>query len=242
MPPIVDTGFIIGHRGAAGLAPENTLAGLVRAKAAGCTWIEVDAKLTADGAVVLFHDDTLDRTTDATGPMAARDFAAVRRLDAGSWFAPRFKGERVPSLAETLSLAHTLGLGVNVEIKPCPGREAETADAVLDVLEGLLSPAVLISSFDRGAVAMAREAYPDHPCALLARAVDVGAALADALDFGCEGVHVPETAVTADLVAAARAAALAVRAFTVNCPVRAGELRGLGVDAVFSDYPDRITG
>src|SRR5437764_8171860 len=96
---------VIGHRGAAASAPENTLAGLRRAKALGCTWVEFDVRLTADGALVLCHDARLDRTTDRTGRVAAQSLATVRQCDAGSRFGPAFAGEPVPTLGEALAFA-----------------------------------------------------------------------------------------------------------------------------------------
>src|SRR5512142_2967244 len=108
---------VIGHRGAAAHAPENTLAGFRRAKALGCTWVEFDVRLTADGVPVLCHDPRLDRTTDRSGRVAAQTLAAIQTSDAGGWFAPVFAGERMPSLEEALLLCAELGLGANIEIK-----------------------------------------------------------------------------------------------------------------------------
>jgi glycerophosphoryl diester phosphodiesterase len=95
---------IVGHRGAAGRAPENTLASFRRAWELGAAMVEMDIRLTADGHAVLLHDATLDRTTSGSGPLAACTLAQVRALDAGSRFDPEFAGERVPTLAEALDL------------------------------------------------------------------------------------------------------------------------------------------
>src|SRR5438876_1536902 len=140
---------VIGHRGAAAYAPENTLAGLRRAKALGCAWVEFDVRLTGDGALVLCHDPGLDRTTSGSGLVSAASLAAIRECDAGSWFDPSFAGERVPTLDEGLSLAAELGLGANIEIKSDRGREYATAAAVAAVVQRRSgrSPAVLVSSF-----------------------------------------------------------------------------------------------
>ena len=96
---------VIGHRGAAARAPENTLAGLRCAKALGCTWVEFDVRLTADGAPVLCHDARLDRTTDCDGLVAAQALSAIRTCDAGIRFGPEFAGEPVPTLDAALALA-----------------------------------------------------------------------------------------------------------------------------------------
>src|SRR5947199_8504280 len=85
---------VIGHRGAAAHAPENTLAGLRRAKALGCSWVEFDVRLTADNEPVLLHDNRLERTTDGRGRVSAMSLAAVRRHDAGPWFHSSFSGQR----------------------------------------------------------------------------------------------------------------------------------------------------
>lgn len=94
--------LIIGHRGASALAPENTFAAFDLALALGADGIETDIRSTRDGFLVLVHDTTLDRTTNGAGPVGARSWAAIRALDAGSWFGPAFTSERVPRLEELL--------------------------------------------------------------------------------------------------------------------------------------------
>ena len=113
---------MIGHRGAAGAAPENTLASIRKARELGASWIEFDVKLTKDGQAILFHDDCLERTTDGRGAVAATTLAEIRRLDAELVRRAAFRGEPVPTL-EALALCAELGLGINVEIKPCAARE-----------------------------------------------------------------------------------------------------------------------
>lgn len=96
---------IIAHRGSSADRPENTLAAYRRAIEAGADAIEIDLRLTKDGHLVSLHDDTLDRTTDGSGPVESITLAEVRKLDAGAWFGPEFKGERVPTFPEILKLA-----------------------------------------------------------------------------------------------------------------------------------------
>src|SRR5580704_12278143 len=88
---------VIGHRGAAAQAPENTLAGFRAARALGCAWVEFDVRLTVDGVPVVCHDDKLDRTSNGRGRISKLPLAAIRMLDAGSWFGPAFAGERIPT-------------------------------------------------------------------------------------------------------------------------------------------------
>src|SRR5437867_11693182 len=123
---------IIGHRGAADYAPENTLEGIREAARRGARWVEFDTKLTGDGVVILMHDDTLDRTTNGRGAVAGTAFHDIGLLDAGSWFGPAWRGVRVPRLADVLALLVELDMQANIEIKPCTGREVETAQAVVE--------------------------------------------------------------------------------------------------------------
>src|SRR4029077_5147965 len=94
--------LVIAHRGASGTCPENTLAGFRRAAELGAPMVELDVQLTRDGEGVVIHDVTLDRTTDGSGPVADHPRAEIERLDAGAWFGPTFRGERVPTLARVL--------------------------------------------------------------------------------------------------------------------------------------------
>jgi glycerophosphoryl diester phosphodiesterase len=100
---------VIGHRGAAGHAPENTLASFAKAAALGVRWVEFDVRLTGDGALVVFHDDTLERTTDGSGRVTDSTWAQINKLDAGAWFGRAFAGERVPALEDALTELERLG-------------------------------------------------------------------------------------------------------------------------------------
>ena len=113
---------VIGHRGAAALAPENTLAGLRRAAEHGVRWVEVDVQLTADGVPMLIHDYVLDRTTNGRGRVSRTPLARIEALDGGSWFGPSYAGEPVPTLERAIETMTKLGLGVNFELKAGPRR------------------------------------------------------------------------------------------------------------------------
>lgn len=108
---------VIAHRGASAYAPENTLAAFKLAKEQNADWFELDCTLSKDGEVVVIHDNDTERTTGMPGKVAEKTLADLRKLDAGSWKAPKFAGERLPTLAESLDLAKDVGIGVYVEIK-----------------------------------------------------------------------------------------------------------------------------
>jgi len=232
---------VVGHRGAMAHAPENTLAGIRRAHALGATWVEVDVALTQDGETVLLHDRTLDRTTNATGPVARHSAAELDRVDAGGRFAPAFAGEPVPRLSALAALAMTLSIGVNLEIKPTPGREAETGTRVArDAVRLWPDDApLLLSSFSTTSLCAAAIAAPHLPRGLLADPVpETWITLARGL--GCATFHCRHDRADEALIAAARAEGWPVLVYTVNEAERAKALLALGVAAVITDAPDRI--
>jgi len=233
---------VTGHRGAKGHAPENTIAGLRKAHELGVVWVEFDVKLTSDGVPVLMHDDTLKRTTDGRGDVATKTLSDIRALDAGRWFSPDFAGERVPTLDEAMEFLAKRGMGANVEIKPCPGRDAETGATVARALAarwmGMALPP-FVSSFSAEAVAAARDAAPEIPRGLLAEKFPADwRAQLEAL--GCATFHLDQRRVTDERVRAAREAGFRVLAYTVNEAARARALLDWGIESVFTDYPERI--
>lgn len=233
---------VIGHRGAMAVAPENTLAGIARAKALGATWVEFDVRLTADGACILLHDDDLDRTTDASGEAASLTLAELRRFDAGGWFGASFAGEPIPTFEETIDLLGRLGLGANVEIKPAPGQEIETARTAMAILTKTWPahlPPPLVSSFKPASLAAAREAAGEIARGLLVEAVP-GDWREQLAALGCRTFHCNHHALTAETVAAVKRAGYPVLAYTVNQPARARQLVAWGVDSMFSDVPHQV--
>lgn len=231
---------VIGHRGAAASAPENTLAGFRRAAALAAPWVEFDARLTADGQAVVIHDDRLERTTDGHGRVADRTLAELRRLDAGRWFDAAFAGEPVPTVAEAMTEIAALGLGANIEIKPDRGREADTARVALAEAAAVWPsdrPAPLVSSFSQEALAAARAVVPDWPRGFLVDRLpsdwrDITVRLA------CCTVNCNQRHLDAGAVAGIREAGLAVLAWTVNDPRKARRLWDWGVAGLFTDVPE----
>jgi glycerophosphoryl diester phosphodiesterase len=233
---------VIGHRGAAAHAPENTLASIRKARELGCRWVEVDAKLTGDGVPILMHDERLERTTSGRGAVRTMPLAEIRRLDAGGWKGREFAGEPVPTLAEALALLVGLDMDVNVEIKPCPGREVETARVVCAEVRRLWPadrPVPLVSSFAVESLAAARDTAPELPRGLLVEAIPRDwRELMESL--GCVSLNVSERRNSRRRIAAILAEGVPVLCYTVNDAAQARALWALGVTALFSDAPDRI--
>lgn len=240
------TGFrlprVIGHRGAAAYAPENTLEGIREAAKRGAGGVEFDAKLTGDGVVILMHDDALDRTTTGRGAVAGANHASIAGLDAGAWFGAEWRGAGVPTLADALMLLAALDMQANIEIKPCPGREAETARSVVEVVRNCWPagrPWPLLSSFSRISLAVARDTAPEMPRGLLLwkYAVDW---IAAADDLACGSIHCSDQHLSRDWADNIRRAGYGLAAYTINDPVRAVELASWGVQCMISDRPDAI--
>ena len=240
-PPFPIPAPVIGHRGAAALAPENTLAGLRCAAALGLSWVEIDLRLTADGIPVLLHDATLRRTAGAKSAVARLPRARLADLDAGSWFGPDFAGEPVPDLDQALALAGELGLGLNLEIKAPRGGGAAAMAAVLAVLtrRGADPGRILLSSFDRAALRAA--AGGPWPLGML-----MGRPPSDwrrfATGIGAVSLHCDHRRLDAAMAARLRASGLPVLAYTVNDRGRAARLFAWGVAAVITDRPPALTG
>ena len=234
---------VIGHRGAMGHAPENTIASVRRAAALGAAWIEVDVRLTADDRLVLMHDAALDRTTDGEGLVEEATLAGIAALDAGGWYAPEFAGELVPTLEEFIDACRALGLRANIEIKPGRDDDDEVGRAVADLLETHIpadEPPPLVSSLSTPALDAFLGASGRFPCGVVcADAVPGDADLVRWRDRFVS-IHALASAVTAHDVARAKAQGYVVMAFTVNDVETAMRLFDWGVDAVFSDYPDRL--
>ncbi len=239
---------LIGHRGAKENAPENTLASIREAARQGAAWVEVDVALTRDGVPVVIHDETLERTTSGTGPLAGIDWADLQRLDAGSWFAPAFAGERVPSFDALLDLVLELGLGLNAEIKPTPGRGVETAETALNTLKRHWPPddlnggrPLLVSSFEPECLDVAKALAPEIPRGYLLWDPPADwTAVADRIDAAT--INVEHGRQSAESIAAYRATGRPVLAYTVNDAARARTLFEWGVSAVFTDAPGRLAG
>ncbi len=234
---------IIGHRGACAYAPENTLESIHTAADLGVEWVELDVKLTKDDMPIIFHDETLERTTNGAGNVADTLYEDIRQLEAGSWFADGFAGIKIPTLEEALDVLLDRGLGLNLEIKPCPGREIETAEAALDVLSSIWDDheKLLISSFQHPSLETARDMAGDWARGLLLGGDDMPEnwqELASYLEV--QTMNLGSRLVTHDLVHEIAALGMKTLVYTVNDPDEARLLQSYGVDTLFSDQPDVI--
>lgn len=235
---------VIGHRGACAYAPENTVESILAAADVGAEWVELDVMLTRDSVPVIFHDDELDRTTNGFGNVADHDWAEIRELDAGSWFGESFSNVRVPSLEEALEAIIGRGLGLNLEIKPTPGRERETAEIALDVLSRVWDDhdKLLISSFQYTSLEVAHDMAPDwHRGILFDDAGDMPENWQEIMEYlGGSTVNIGRKVATRELIEDIIDFGKPVLIYTVNDPQQARLFESWGADGVFSDCPDVI--
>jgi len=237
-----DLGNVVNfaHRGSSKICPENTMAAFKKALEQGATGIETDVQLTKDGEPVLIHDETLKRTTSGTGWVKDHTLNELKELDAGSWFHPDFREERLPHLDELLELVQDRGTIVNIELKngvvPYEGLEEKVIQRVRD--HGL-SSRVVISSFNHYSLLLCKKLAPEIRTGILYMEglyepwAYAGTLQADAL-------HAYHHAVLPGFVAAAKAAGKAYHPFTVNDPNEMRRLLEAGVDGIITDYPDQL--
>ncbi len=222
--------LITSHAACRGYAPENTLVGIRAALSLGADAIEIDVHCTRDGVPVLIHDETVDRTTDGSGPIASLSLRQARRLDAGG-------GERIPTLRDVLREVNGRALMV-LEIKPA-GIERE----VLGVVRRARAlDWCAVHSFRSRVVERVRRLEPRMPCSLLTGgdgARDWRKLFDLALSRGAQGVAVHHSAVTAEFVRAAALRELRVSTWTVNSRADVRRVAAAGVAAITTDYPDR---
>jgi glycerophosphoryl diester phosphodiesterase len=255
---------VIAHRGASFYAPENTLAAFSLAIQMKADWFELDCTLSKDGKIVVIHDDTVDRTSEAEGAVANLTLAELKRLDVGSWKDAEFAGERIPTLAESLDLARER-IGVFVEVKHSDdavdlrakilGAKAEARLALLEesgCVDLPLAKAVVaevrprvargerivVQSFSAIICAWVRLAAPDVAVELLVGDVswEESVRWLDALDFA--GLNPGKKEVDRARIAALRKRNKDVSVWTVNEAATMRKLRDWGVRRLISDVPD----
>lgn len=228
----------VGHRGARGHAPENTFASFNLAVEMGVSAVETDVHLSKDGAVVLIHDHTVDRTTDKQGYVKDMTLSQLKSLDAGKWYDARYEGERIPELGEFLDWACEWDVAVALEIKNGPIYYPGIAAKVVQALRkhDMLSRAIIIS-FDHPVLLEAQQIEPELTTGILyaARLVDPAAAARAA---GAVALHPHWAYVTPDLVQTAHAAGLAVSPWCPNDAPTIKRLSDMGVDSIGTDYPE----
>ena len=232
---------VIAHRGFSGAAPENTLAAIRAAIEIGADMAEIDVTLTSDEEIVVIHDETLDRTTDGSGEVFGFTLAEIRQLDAGSWFDPRFAGERVPTLDEVLTEVDGRIL-LNVEIKSEAVARGVVAKVAAAIREHGMIEQVVVSSFSPEALQQMHQAAPEiHTAVLYNTKFHQGQdAVEIVTDLDASVFNIKRQRLSRKMLRRCREHGIPVGLYTVNKPRRLRRLVDKGIDAIFTDHPERL--
>ncbi|MFH1928117.1 MAG: glycerophosphodiester phosphodiesterase family protein [Chloroflexota bacterium] len=225
---------ILAHRGASGYAPENTFAAFDKALELGADMIETDVRQTRDGHLVLFHDSSMERTTNGQGLVADLTLAELKGLDAGSWFRAEFAGQRIPTVEEFLAV-YGKRILVCFEIKS-PGVEERLLDLVkrYGVLDGLC-----FTSFHPESLGRIKELAPEARIGLLT--TDFNEELIDeVVTLGAVQICPPAAKLSRQLVALAHERRLEVRVWGAESDDLVERAIVMGADGVTTNWPDKI--
>ena len=231
---------LIGHRGAKNKAPENTFASIKEAARGGAEWVELDIQLTADNVPILLHDQTVNRTTNGCGKIASIPSNSLKLLDAGYWFDPKYSGETVPTLQETLDLCDKLKLGVNLEIKTYNDSAYNIVTQTLSVVnkfQQIFTDKLLFSSFDTNVLRILKQLAPGWPRGLLVDHFYEGLSVELSL-YECFSLHPAISFLRSDkTVAQALGFDLPIIPYTVNDLNTAMRLAELDINTFITDEP-----
>jgi glycerophosphoryl diester phosphodiesterase len=225
--------LILAHRGASAYSPENTFAAFDFARDLAAPAVETDVRATRDGALVLLHDATVDRTTNGHGAVADLTLAELKALDAGGWFAPRFAGQTTPTLAEFLARYGTV-YPACIEVKSL-GIERQVLDAV-EAARPAFAPT--FTAFEFETVENLCRLAPDAVVGYLSHTFDL-LTIERTRAAGARQICPKAADLTPDLIDAARAVGLAVRAWGVGDDELLERAISLGVDGLTTNWPDR---
>lgn len=225
---------IIAHRGASSVAPENTLAAFQKAIDIGADYFELDVRASKDDSLMVIHDGSVDRTTNGTGSFHDFTYQQLRTFDAGSWFGEEFKGEKIPTLRESLQLALENRIKVCVEIK-----DYYKTPEVLDLIEEMnAEKSVIIFCFDFDAVSLSKDINPRIPVCYLNGKITEDH-FGDVLSIGGE-VAGSGSAEPEDIINKAHDADLNFWVWTVNSVEDMKSLIDRGVDGIITNYPQDL--
>jgi glycerophosphoryl diester phosphodiesterase len=233
----------IGHRGAAGYCPENTFASFKKAVELGVDYLEIDVQMTKDGELVIIHDPTVNRTTNGKGKVKDFTFEEIQVLDAGSWFNPKFSGEKIPSFIEFLEeYAGKTGLIIELK-KPIlyPGIEEKVAKELKKRFQRFTGEhKIIVQSFDRKSLKRFHKLLPSIPIGVLIKNTGRGISNKELLSFSHYASYVnPKiTMVNSRLIRRLHRHGFKTIIWTVKNKNEMKALQHLQLDGIVSDFPD----
>lgn len=226
---------VVGHRGAAGLAPENTLRAFEVALQLGVDGVEFDVQRSADGELMIFHDETLERTTNGQGYLKDFTRTELQNLDAGNKFGEVFRGEKIPTLYEVVDFLRHTNLILHLEVKS-PHLYAGIAEQLVGFIRGEdMVGRIQVRSFDHQALHKIYQLAPEIAISEL-----WWEKIPIAHDMAFPTLNALYTLYTPENIAALHQVGKKVTAWTVNDAESAKRLIVMGIDGLTTDYPDRI--
>ncbi len=228
--------LVIAHRGGRKWAPENTLAAFGKSVEAHVDGVELDIHRCKTGELIVIHDETVNRTTNGSGYVKDKTLAELKALDAGSWYAPEFKNERLPLLSEVLDLVDGKAI-VNVEIKNATVQYPGIDDALVELLSHYKYPdKIIVISFDHTILQSLHKKAPQYKIGFLDAAIPADIAKY-AGSIGATGWNPDYEEAREDEVKLAQEAGLEVFPWTVNKPEDWAHLERIHVDGIITDDP-----
>jgi glycerophosphoryl diester phosphodiesterase len=231
----------LGHRGASEAAPENTIPAFVKALEQGASGIELDVRLSADNAVVVIHNRTVDKTTDGSGPVSSLTLARLKTLDAGSWFSPEYSGTLLPTLEETIESLNQEAF-INIEIKSGSLIDTRVEKKVAGIINRYnLYGRTVVSSFNPLSLLRIRKIDRRIPVGLLYLPAAPGLLVLGPLNLiAPDALHPYYKKLTPSYVVRAQAKGYRVNVWTVNSREDMERMLELGVDGIITDRPELL--
>ncbi|WLV25204.1 glycerophosphodiester phosphodiesterase family protein [Aciduricibacillus chroicocephali] len=235
----------IAHRGASGYAPENTIAAFRKAVQMRADYFEIDVQMTKDGKLVVIHDTTVDRTTNGTGKVGNLKFDEIRSLDAGSWFAPEYAGEKVPTFGEILDQFRGR-TGILIELKSpelYPGIEEKVAKEIKKRnLHHNPHQRIIVQSFNHDSVQKSKSLLPNVPHGVLAGMNWKNVTDVQLQQFAtyADYFNPNQNLLTSELVDRIHSKNMKTWPYTARTQEQVDRLLGLGVDGIITDFPDLL--
>lgn len=230
--------LVIAHRGASRTAPENTLAAFSKALEMGADGLELDIQLTYDGKIVVIHDETVDRTSDGSGPVKDKTLKELKALDFGGWFSPEYSKERIPELAEVMELLSGWYGLLNIELKNGPVFYPGIEEKTLSVVARYgMRDRVIISSFNHYSLVEVKKLEPGIRTGILYMS-GLYEPWNYAKTIGANAIHPFFYNIVPEIIDGCRKNGIAVNPFTVDSPEHIRTIAGAGVDGIITNVPD----
>lgn len=231
---------IFAHRGASGTFPENTIPAFKEAASLPVHGVEFDVHMTADHELVVIHDEKINRTSNGKGYVKDLTLDELRAFDFGSWFAPEFAGTTIPTLREVLEVFRSTNHVLNIELKSDIFPYEGMVQKVIALIEEYqLASRVILSSFDHGAIQLSKQLAPSIVTATLFMEVLVNP-VQYIQNVPADGLHILFPAAVRPSMREVFESGIPVRTFTVNDEQYARLLQQAGVQAIFTDYPEKM--